>query len=112
LPARASPDCYRGCRDLLQRLFKLIKMRVVLRCPNLARLRHADEQAECLLIGVDRKWPTCAQNVSEISEALRDFGDFEGARAPRSRRAFVIQLKNRIFLYGGSRVITGPLLAT
>jgi hypothetical protein len=29
-------------------------------CPVLARLRHADEHAECLLIGVDRKWPTCA----------------------------------------------------
>jgi hypothetical protein len=23
----------------------------------------ADEHAECLLIGIDRKWPTCAQNV-------------------------------------------------
>ena len=36
VPARASPDCYRGRRDLLQRLFELIKMRVALRCPNLA----------------------------------------------------------------------------
>jgi hypothetical protein len=32
-------------------------------------LRHADEQAECLLIGVHRKWPTCAQNV-EIDPKL------------------------------------------
>ncbi len=36
-------------RDLLQRLFELIKMRVVLRCPNLARLRHAAPYDECLL---------------------------------------------------------------
>jgi hypothetical protein len=42
LLARASPDCYRGRRDLLQRLFELIKMRVALKCPNLARLGHAD----------------------------------------------------------------------
>ncbi|CUU21444.1 hypothetical protein CDS [Bradyrhizobium sp.] len=38
MPARASPDGYRGRRDLLPRLFELIKVRIVLRCPNLAHV--------------------------------------------------------------------------
>jgi hypothetical protein len=37
---QSKPDCYRGRRDLLQRLFELIKMCVVLRCPNLALFGH------------------------------------------------------------------------
>jgi hypothetical protein len=45
LPARASPDCYRGRRDLLRRFFELIKMRIVLRCPNLAHVGRLPDSA-------------------------------------------------------------------
>jgi hypothetical protein len=33
-----------------------------LRLPELAPLRHADEAQECLLIGVDQKWPADDQS--------------------------------------------------
>jgi hypothetical protein len=56
LPARASPDCYRGRRDLLQRLFELIKMRVVLRRPHLARLPKFADAASRQLSRVERPW--------------------------------------------------------
>jgi hypothetical protein len=46
----------------------------------MARLRHADEQAECLLIGVDRKWPIRAQNV-EIDPECRTLFWFHSRRS-------------------------------
>jgi hypothetical protein len=57
LPARASPDCYRGRRDLLRRFFELIKMRIVLRCPNLAM------SVGCLISACEGK-----ADIWEISE--------------------------------------------
>jgi hypothetical protein len=51
--------------------------------PLLARLRHADERAECLLIGVDRKWLTCAQNV-EI-DPNQTFARTAALRTPKAQ---------------------------
>ncbi len=38
------------------------KSSALMRLPPLARLRHADEHQECLLIGVDRKGPADGQS--------------------------------------------------
>jgi hypothetical protein len=46
-----------------------------------ARLRHADEPQECLLIGVDRKWP--ADSQSGAIDPLRTYRNRKRLKRPR-----------------------------
>ena|SRR5580704_8712733 len=75
--------------------------------------RHADERAECLLVGMDRKWPTYAQNVEMTQRGHFDGGErqirFYAATGMSTARAEVVaRPQERLLASCGSILVRRP----